>query len=1384
MSSEQHANFDDGEVGGETEVINSKTALERAKSLRLFVPVQVDAQLKQAGEKAVSDSEHPLVCIRRGCVLIADVSGFTPLEVKLNRVGRAGIEQFADIMQRVFEMLCNITSDAGGTVLEFAGDALFCFFESEHNTPESDVDAIVAARRCAALMLREMRDFPDLRLHGGAATGTIKFVHVLAAKEENDERNVAGWNSFSNVNNGGLGLLWQRRCICMGEALVKATELLDASQKGEILFEGGERVVDVGKDLASGSSTDSEGENDGAARSSADDGRASANPSTSLDYRRSVDDVNTPSKMAAENWWKARQWTKTRLRCQKSWEFVKRDLEGSGVAFFRNIFEAAPGVLNLFSFAHISPPELYESPELKQHGVKVLSTVGTAVAGLNDINKLVPILHSLGDRHRDVHGVLPEYYGVVGAALIKTLSDALGDIFTPDVEAAWLHVYKVVSETMTRAGEAEDDSNSGGTSYSRALKDPNEMLRQIASWEKEALMSYLSKEIAHYLYSGKKELSRFSEMRRIASVFVCFPELTGGAAAARLDTATLNNYFRHSVILVEKHGGIINQFLWDDKGLILKAAWGMFLPTPHDELNAARFAMEITELFGARAGVASGMAFCGLVGADEVRLGRVMFGAESVTLSARLMMKAQPSSVLCSERVRDATWRFIHYEGQDEPLLQLKGRDKNEPVCIPRFLKDGTSSLREISKSEMDNPSQQAVNTEKVVKHMPSLVRNETSTHALPDNSDEDEWVYARENEVREIRSMILKAVSSTSHDGGFAVVGEPHMGKTSIVKAALEQAAAKMGGSANCDIHWILLNKGMKTAHFSAAKKITGVVKGTDGMERSFRSLKFQAKTMPQSRFNSFTNARRLALQITTRSSAEMSKLSSMESNQTGPSFTDMGNIQEDGSAEANTLEVTSDGQSQLGLALASAFEIDRVSISPKSVSNTPKVSSSSSMRDHFKPANSIDMLQEANTLLMPKDNIRRVVVLQQAQYMDPQSAKLIRMVERNTRGVCIIHIVDWDVDMSSQDDGELPAVRVFPMTHDMAMKMVVEMRYGKNHDPTEEELDEADDIARLSHGHPAQVRMFVRMMSKSVSDEFKSSEESAKWTPGLLRKSIVRLVDTLNARDNEVLKAASCAGDVVSREALLRVMNYSNAELSKSLNNLVRTGLIAPIPEFRTSSINHLTRVNNYKWAHPVGRKAVHDLMMKNQALAIHRMFAANLELEILSSDREATVDLHTMLIEQYTEAGMPLEAAVHAAAVAAIHMEESQILEASKFIEKALMTIRVLQGSPSIDSYISKWCTDLACMQVMMTDFSDAKVNSERAKELSANVLDLSKRHQKSWFNCCCDGGGVFDEEMLMARERAKEASARADSVLAEVQFARSSRTPKSMVRINFF
>jgi hypothetical protein len=52
----------------------------------------------------------------------------------------------------------------------------------------------------------------------------------------------------------------------------------------------------------------------------------------------------------------------------------------------------------------------------------------------------------------------------------------------------------------------------------------------------------------------------------------------------------------------------------------------------------------------------------GLVGAEGMRLGMVMFGAESVTLAARLMMKAKFGTALVSADVKAATERHIAYE--------------------------------------------------------------------------------------------------------------------------------------------------------------------------------------------------------------------------------------------------------------------------------------------------------------------------------------------------------------------------------------------------------------------------------------------------------------------------------------------------------------------------------------------------------------------------------------------------------------------------------------------------------------------------------------------------------------------------------------------------
>ena len=49
-------------------------------------------------------------------------------------------------------------------------------------------------------------------------------------------------------------------------------------------------------------------------------------------------------------------------------------------------------------------------------------------------------MQALGRRHAG-YGVRPEHYDTVGAALLWTLEQGLGDAFTDDVRAAWAEAY-------------------------------------------------------------------------------------------------------------------------------------------------------------------------------------------------------------------------------------------------------------------------------------------------------------------------------------------------------------------------------------------------------------------------------------------------------------------------------------------------------------------------------------------------------------------------------------------------------------------------------------------------------------------------------------------------------------------------------------------------------------------------------------------------------------------------------------------------------------------------------------------------------------------------------------------------------------------------------
>jgi hemoglobin-like flavoprotein len=109
--------------------------------------------------------------------------------------------------------------------------------------------------------------------------------------------------------------------------------------------------------------------------------------------------------------------------------------------FYDRLFVIAPQVRGMF------PSDLTEQKR------KLMAMIATAVAGLDDLDALVPAVKALGARHA-TYGATPAHYAPVAEALLWTLGQGLGEAFTPEVEAAWTKVYGVLATTM-QAGAAE-----------------------------------------------------------------------------------------------------------------------------------------------------------------------------------------------------------------------------------------------------------------------------------------------------------------------------------------------------------------------------------------------------------------------------------------------------------------------------------------------------------------------------------------------------------------------------------------------------------------------------------------------------------------------------------------------------------------------------------------------------------------------------------------------------------------------------------------------------------------------------------------------------------------------------------------------------------------
>jgi nitric oxide dioxygenase len=126
---------------------------------------------------------------------------------------------------------------------------------------------------------------------------------------------------------------------------------------------------------------------------------------------------------------------------ERSFRIIAPLGEMAAAIFYERLFTMDPAMHRLFRHA-----------DMGEQGRKLMAALGLVVDHLREPDQLLAIAAELGRRHAG-YGVRPCHFDTVGAALLDTLAEGLGDAFTPPVRDAWEAAYRLLAATM-QAGAA------------------------------------------------------------------------------------------------------------------------------------------------------------------------------------------------------------------------------------------------------------------------------------------------------------------------------------------------------------------------------------------------------------------------------------------------------------------------------------------------------------------------------------------------------------------------------------------------------------------------------------------------------------------------------------------------------------------------------------------------------------------------------------------------------------------------------------------------------------------------------------------------------------------------------------------------------------------
>jgi hemoglobin-like flavoprotein len=123
---------------------------------------------------------------------------------------------------------------------------------------------------------------------------------------------------------------------------------------------------------------------------------------------------------------------------QSSFQIVQPILAPAALMFYDRLFELDPSLRGLFRTSR------------EEQGRKLAQALTIVVTSIDRPDQIRGAVEALGRRHVG-YGVRDEHYATVGAALLWTLEQGLGDAFTQEVRDAWSAAYGWLAFTMQRA---------------------------------------------------------------------------------------------------------------------------------------------------------------------------------------------------------------------------------------------------------------------------------------------------------------------------------------------------------------------------------------------------------------------------------------------------------------------------------------------------------------------------------------------------------------------------------------------------------------------------------------------------------------------------------------------------------------------------------------------------------------------------------------------------------------------------------------------------------------------------------------------------------------------------------------------------------------------